>query len=95
MIKERYLYKIFPIRREINYTKLPFEVRVIGFWGFIFRLFKIDTFGKVYRYYGSYWEGIASQYLFNKRKNRENFSMTIKTDNNWQVYQDLKRWIKE
>jgi len=70
MIKDRYLYKIFPIKREINTSKLPFEIKIIGFWGFVFRIFKIDTFGKVYRYYGSYWSGIKSQHRFNKREHK-------------------------
>jgi len=91
MIKVRYLYKIIPIKRKMNTNKLPFEIEVIGFWGFIFKVLKINTFGKVYRYYGNYFYGIKSQYKFDKRKS-VSFSITIKEDKNWEIYNDLKKW---
>jgi len=94
-MKERFLYRIFPIKRKI----IPsddggFKLDVVGFWGFVLKLFKINTFGKVYRYYGSYWSGIKSQYRFNKKQHLP-FDITVKADPNWETYNYLKSWMEK
>jgi len=94
MVRERLLYKIFPIKRQLCSDYPPFGIKIIGFWGFIFRVFKVETYGKVYRYYGSYWSGIKSQYRFNKREHIP-FSITITEDRNWQIYKYLKSWMEK
>jgi len=102
-MKERYLYKIFPIKRKMNTNKLPFKIEVIGFWGFIFRVLKINTFGKAYRYYGSYFQGIKSQYKFNKKVNKkEHVSLLSAITKNkirqiynkiYKFFRSLKKWV--
>ena len=86
MIKVSYLYKIFPVKCKdswIGYhTGMTEEelVKVIGFWGFIFKIFKIDWYGKLYKYQGNYFRGLYRQYKFNKMKNKkEENKSTIST----------------
>jgi len=77
MIKERYLYKIFPVKLKADYSNFHIGmleeeiVKIIGFYGFIFKILKIKWYEKVYRYHGNYFKGLYNQYKFNKTKNEK------------------------
>ena len=67
---ERFLcFKIIPVKLKMDiksFRLYPFHTEVLGFWGFIFKLFKIETnkAEMYYRYTGNYFKGIYSYYKF-------------------------------